>query len=58
MKSVVFHRLAPAELDKAIAFYERKKRGLGLDLQPEGGYCNFPAQKNEFLLGKTRFSTK
>ena len=33
MKPVVIHRLARAELDEAIGFYERQKRGLGLDLQ-------------------------
>ncbi|MBV9123258.1 MAG: type II toxin-antitoxin system RelE/ParE family toxin [Planctomycetes bacterium] len=35
MKPVVIHRLARAELDEAMAFYERQQRGLGLDLQTE-----------------------
>jgi hypothetical protein len=35
MKPVVIHRLARAELDEAMAYYEHQQRGLGLDLQAE-----------------------
>jgi toxin ParE1/3/4 len=35
MKPVRFHRLASAELEKAVAYYERQRLGLGLDLQTE-----------------------
>ena len=33
MKPVLIHREARAELDDAMAFYESRARGLGLDLQ-------------------------
>ena len=33
MKPVLFHCDARAELDEAMAFYESRARGLGLDLQ-------------------------
>ncbi|MBI3327427.1 MAG: type II toxin-antitoxin system RelE/ParE family toxin, partial [Nitrospinae bacterium] len=33
MKPVIIHRQARAELDEAMAFYERQRAGLGLDLQ-------------------------
>ncbi len=33
MKPVVIHSAARAELDDAMAFYESRARGLGLDLQ-------------------------
>ena len=33
MKPVVIHSAARMELDSAIAFYESRARGLGLDLQ-------------------------
>lgn len=35
MKPVVFHDAAQAELDAAIAYYETKKAGLGLELLVE-----------------------
>jgi toxin ParE1/3/4 len=35
MKPVVLHSQARAELDEAMAFYERQKAGLGLELQAE-----------------------
>ncbi|MBI4962571.1 MAG: type II toxin-antitoxin system RelE/ParE family toxin [Desulfomonile tiedjei] len=33
MKPVIIHSQAKVELDKAIAFYEKQRAGLGLDLQ-------------------------
>lgn len=35
MKALVVHRLAQAELAKAVRYYERRQRGLGLALQEE-----------------------
>lgn len=35
MKPVVFHRDAEEELDDAIAYYESRRRGLGLSFQAE-----------------------
>ena len=35
MKSVRFHRLARAELEQAVDYYEGQRSGLGLDLQTE-----------------------
>jgi toxin ParE1/3/4 len=35
MKPTVIHSQARAELDEAMAFYERQKAGLGLDLQAD-----------------------
>lgn len=35
MKPVVIHRLARAELDQAIAYYEHHQRRLGIDLHAE-----------------------
>jgi len=35
MKSVRFHRLARAELDEAVGYYERCRPGLGMDFQAE-----------------------
>lgn len=32
MKPILFHCLAREELDEAVAFYEQKKSGLGIDL--------------------------
>ncbi len=32
MKPIFFHSRAKAELDEAVAYYERQKAGLGLDL--------------------------
>jgi hypothetical protein len=33
MKPVIFHSYARSEMEKAIAFYEQQRLGLGLDLQ-------------------------
>jgi len=33
VKRVLFHSAARAELDEAMAFYERRCKGLGLDLE-------------------------
>ena len=35
MKSVIVHSEATEELDNAIKYYEKQKRGLGLDLLSE-----------------------
>ncbi len=35
MKPVVIHNAARAELDEAIAFYEKQRAGLGIDFQFE-----------------------
>lgn len=35
MKPVLVHSKARAELDKEIGFYERRKKGLGLDLHSQ-----------------------
>jgi toxin ParE1/3/4 len=35
MKPVVIHHDADDDLDEAIAYYEKQKRGLGLDLETE-----------------------
>jgi toxin ParE1/3/4 len=35
VKPAVYHRRAQAELDKAIAYYEKQQRGLGLELEEE-----------------------
>lgn len=35
MKPVIFHPRARAELDQAVAYYEKRKAGLGLDLQAD-----------------------
>ncbi len=35
MKSIVIHSEAKRELDKAMEYYEKQKRGLGLDLLSE-----------------------
>ena len=35
MKPARFHRLARAELEKAVDYYERQRLGLGLDMQTE-----------------------
>ena len=35
MKPIIIDRRARAELDKAIAWYEKQRQGLGLDLQAE-----------------------
>ncbi len=35
MKPAKIHRLAKAELARAVAYHERRRRGLGLELQDE-----------------------
>jgi toxin ParE1/3/4 len=46
VKPVVVHDEARAELDEAMAFYENRARGLGLDLQEKVGEAVTKIQQN------------
>ena len=49
MKQIVVHSEAIAELDEAMAYYERHVEGLGLDLLSEIMKASFKIQQNPQL---------
>jgi toxin ParE1/3/4 len=51
VKPIGFHREAEAELDAAVAYYERQREGLGLDLQAEVEKSTHRIQTNPRACG-------
>jgi toxin ParE1/3/4 len=46
MKPIGFHSKAEEELDEAVAYYQRQREGLGLDLQAEIEKATHRIQQN------------